>query len=61
MAPGRITVTSVEAFVGQNVDEMSHFGKGASTALGQLLRRYNERVDAVETDNSFMIDIPENL
>lgn len=61
VAPGRITVTSVEAFVGQNVDEMSHFGKGAPAALGRLLRRYNERVDAVETDKSFLIDIPENL
>jgi len=61
VAPGRITVTSVEAFVGQNVDEMSHFGRGVPAALGRLLRRYNERVDAVETDKSFLIDVPENL
>jgi len=56
-----VTVAPMPAFVGQNVDEMSHFGRGVPTALGRLLRRYNERVDAVETDKSFLIDIPENL
>lgn len=60
--PGRIFVDSLEAFVGGNVDEMSTFRKkNAIDQFMRLLNLYNERVDAIETDKSMMIDIPPAL
>lgn len=58
----KITVTSIEAFVSQNIDEISSFsGKKLPGEFGVLLETYNHRVDAIETDKSLMIEIPKNL
>jgi hypothetical protein len=58
----KIGVGAVEAFVGQNIDEIGEFGKGAiSKGFRSLLEEYNRRVAAVEADRSLLIDIPENL
>jgi hypothetical protein len=61
-AAGRIAVQSIEAFISQNIDELSQFFiSEAKKAFRQFLEIYNERVDAVETNKSMMIDIPANL
>lgn len=40
----RVVVTSVEAFVGQNISELGDFSsKGKATQLGELFKLYNER------------------
>lgn len=61
-AVGQITVESIEAFVGQNLDELAAFSnQGRATELKQLLAMYNSRVDEVEMNKSLMIEIPANL
>lgn len=58
----RIGILPIENFVGQNIEEMGGFGRSAmATGFRALLEAYNERVAAVETDRSLMIEIPENL
>jgi len=58
----RIGTFPLEQFVGQNIEELSGFGKASlSSIIKALLERYNERVDAVETDKSLLICIPGNL
>lgn len=58
----RITVNSIENFVSQNIDEISHFDpQEQRSQLAALLALYNERVDAVEPDKSLMIEIPSTL
>jgi hypothetical protein len=57
-----ISVQSIEAFIGQNIDELSMFSTGKmALEFKRLLQKYNERVDAVERDKSLLIDIPSNL
>ena len=47
--PGQITVQSVEAFVAQNIDELSEFSKGQLLdGFRLLLLKYNERVSAID-------------
>lgn len=61
-APGRISVQSIESFVSQNVEELSHFEKDRlAGGFRALLDKYNERVDATELDKSMLIEIPRNL
>jgi hypothetical protein len=61
-ALGRITVESIESFVGQNIDELAEFSlQEASYELRELLETYNARVDKCELDKSKLIDIPTNL
>lgn len=61
-APGRIAVESIESFVGQNVEELSNFSKTEIVdRFRHLLTIYNERVNAVETDKSVLVQIPPNL
>lgn len=61
-APGRIAVESIESFVGQNVEELSNFSKtGIVDRFRHLLKIYNERVNAVETDKSVLVEVPPNL
>jgi hypothetical protein len=61
-AKGKIAVESIESFVGQNVEELSAFSqKGLLTEFLKLLQTYNQRVDAVESDKSMMIELPGNL
>ncbi|MHA7967393.1 DUF4928 family protein [Paenibacillus sp. CAU 1782] len=58
----QIGIFSIETFVGQNIEEISQFRKNELTqGFLNLLRKYNERVAAVETDLSMQIEIPENL
>ena len=62
IARGRISVTSIESFVSQNLEELAAFSKDAlRREFRQLFDIYNARVDAIETDKSFMIEIPPNL
>ena len=59
---GQVAVNSIENFVGQNIEEIAGFSdEGIKTGLRDLLERYNERVQAVESDPSLKIAIPENL
>ena len=61
-AAGQITVLEVERFVAQNVDEMSLFSSAVTRGqVKELLRIYNERVDAVELEKSMLIEVPPNL
>jgi hypothetical protein len=58
----RIGALSLEQFVGQNIEELGGFGRTAlATNLKALVERYNQRVEAVETDRSILIELPDNL
>jgi hypothetical protein len=60
--PGRISVQSLEAFVSQNLEELSCFARsGRTSGFRALLQTYNARVDAIEADKSLLIEIPHNL
>ena len=62
IAPGKIAVESIESFVGQNIEELASFSRNKITnGFSSLLHIYNERVDAVETDKSVLVEIPPNL
>lgn len=62
VAPGKITVQSIESFVSQNIEELSNFSKERlAHGFYRLLKTYNERVDDVEVDKSMLIEIPRNL
>ncbi len=62
VAPGKISVESIESFVSQNIDELSTFSQEKlANEFYQLLRIYNERVDSAEIDKSMIIEIPRNL
>ncbi len=57
-----IAVEAIESFVGTNVEELSAFdAPKLKTNLTALIKKYNERVNAVENDKSMLIDIPPNL
>lgn len=59
---GQVAVNSIEDFVGQNIEEIAGFSdQGIKSGLRDLLECYNERVQAVESDPSLQIAIPENL
>jgi hypothetical protein len=56
----RLGIADVETFVGQNVEELAGFARdGVREQIRELLRIYNERVQAVETDPGLLIEIPE--
>jgi hypothetical protein len=58
----QISVESIESFVSQNIDEISVFQKvNLNARVKELIKIYNLRVDAVETDKSLMIELPSNL
>lgn len=62
LLPGRISVQSLEAFVSQNLEELSHFTRAErTTGFRTLLQTYNTRGDVIETDKSLLIEIPYNL
>ena len=55
-------MSSIEEFVGTNVEEIAAFAAPAiRSGLRALLQRYNQRVQAVEPDPSLQIEIPGNL
>lgn len=59
---GRISVTSIEQFVGGNLDELASFRfTGVASEFHRLLEIYNARVAEVETDRSLQIEIPDSL
>lgn len=59
---GKVWITSVENFVGQNIEELGEFGEdGLRQQLRRLLEVYNRRVEAVEADRSLLIQIPRSL
>jgi hypothetical protein len=52
----KIGVQSLEAFVGQNIEELSEFGKANLAREFRLLfEKYNERVAEAETDRLILI------
>jgi hypothetical protein len=58
----RVAVSSIEEFVGNNIEEIATFtATQIRSGLRELLERYNERVQEVEPDPSLQIEIPENL
>ncbi len=61
--PGRsISVQSLEAFISQNLEELSGFARSQRLdGFRDLLTTYNARVDAIESDKSILIEIPHNL
>lgn len=61
-APSQIWLTSIKAFVGQNLVELAEFGiAGLRVQLRGLLEKYNERAQLVEAKRSLLIKIPEKL
>jgi hypothetical protein len=61
-APGQIVVESIEAFIGQNLDELAVFSEeGKAIELRRLFETYNRRVDAIEINKALMVEIPPNL
>lgn len=62
LTDGQASVESIESFVSQNVEELSHFeGARVPQTLKVLIEKYNERVAEVETDLSLQINIPAAL
>jgi Domain of unknown function (DUF4928) len=60
--PGQLTVTSIESFVSQNIEELSTFSQDKLIpGMFRLFSLYNERVDGVEIDKSMLLEIPDNL
>jgi hypothetical protein len=58
----KVAVESVESFVGQNISELAEFAPDKfSEKLAELLREYNRRASAVETDRSLLIEIPASI
>lgn len=54
-----ILVQSAEAFIGTNIEEISIYdGDNIREGVARLVRKYNERIEAVEVDKSLMIDEP---
>lgn len=57
-----VSIFAIESFVGQNLEELGGFGKdNLAGNFNELIRKYNERVDAVESDRSLLIAPPTNL
>lgn len=58
----KVIVSSIEAFVSQNINELGTFLKeNIINNIRELLQIYNRRVDAVENDKSMLIEIPSRL
>ena len=54
----RLLVVSLEDFIAVNVVEMAEDGRGRiREVMQQIIRRYNERLMAVETDHSLKIEL----
>ncbi|MCC6445310.1 MAG: DUF4928 family protein [Armatimonadetes bacterium] len=60
LAPDKITVISIESFVSQNIEEISEFStEKIAKEFYEMLRLYNERVDATENDKSMLVELAE--
>ncbi len=54
----RIDIFEIEQFVALNVYEMGRFAAdGRKTAVDEIVKRYNEIVEEVETDPSLLIEL----
>ena len=59
---GKTAITSIEQFVGQNIDEMGDFAQAKTKAeIAAVLTEYNRRVAEAENDQSIQIIIPKNV
>ena len=57
-----LNIRAIEAFVADNIDELSTFSTDQlAHGFLRLLDEYNRRVDLAELDKSLMIEIPANL
>ncbi|WP_313825047.1 DUF4928 family protein [Leclercia sp.] len=55
----QIAVQAAENFIGNNIEEIAIYdGDKIREGVARLIRTYNARVDAIETDKSLMIDEP---
>lgn len=58
----KVSIVSIESFVGLNVEEMGIFrADEIRSGLRALLDKYNERIMQAESDLSLQIEIPYNL
>lgn len=54
-----ISVQAAEIFIGNNIEEIAIYDSdNIREGLARLIRTYNMRIDAIETDKSLMIDEP---
>ncbi len=59
---GRAGLHSIEAFVGQNMDELGSFeNTGLRASFAALLTEYNRRIETAEANRGLLIQIPDNL
>ena len=55
----RVSVQSIESFVGTNIEEMGEYSSGSiRLGIAKLIRRYNERIHECEIDQSLRIEEP---
>jgi hypothetical protein len=60
--PGKVAVEAIESFISQNIEEIAIFSiDKLRKQFRSLLDKYNSRVDEIELDKSFLIEIPPNL
>jgi len=53
---------AIESFVATNIDELSEFdGEKLKPGFRRLLEKYHGRVNAIELDESTLIDVPPDL
>lgn len=58
----RVSIISIESFVGQNVEELGEFTKEkVRPQITAILREYNRRVAEAESDQSLQIKMPKNI
>jgi hypothetical protein len=58
----RISIVSIESFVGQNVEELGEFTKEkVLPQITAILKEYNRRVGEAESDQSLQIKMPKNV
>lgn len=55
----KVGVVAAEEFIGTNIEEIGNYdGDAIRRSVAELVRTYNERIDAIETDKSLMIEEP---
>jgi hypothetical protein len=58
----KISIVSIESFVGQNVEELGEFTKAkVLPQIAAILKEYNRRITEAESDQSLQIKIPKNV
>jgi hypothetical protein len=60
--PGKVTVASIESFVGQSLERLAGFSrKNLKNAVRRFLETYNDRIRTQEQDQGLLINIPPSL